>query len=135
MQEQMNRMWGSIQDRGQEEPTHRGAWSPAVDVYEGGDREIVLKADLPGLKREDIDVTFDNQTLTLRGERRRDDGVDDQQYQRVERMYGAFSRSFTLPAAVDAGGVRADYRDGVLTVTLPLREETKPRQIQVGVAE
>jgi len=134
MQEQMNRMWGNIHDRGQEEPTQRGAWSPAVDVYEA-DREIVLKADLPGLKREDIELTFENQTLTLRGERRREDGVTDQQYQRVERMYGPFSRSFTLPSAVDAGAVRADYREGVLTVRLPLREETRPRQIQVAVAE
>jgi HSP20 family protein len=135
MQEQMNRMWGTMRDRGHEDVTQRGAWSPAVDVYETEQRELVLKADLPGLKREDIDLTFENQTLTLRGERRPDEGVSDDNYQRAERLYGAFSRSFTLPAHIDAGRVRAEYRNGVLTVTLPLREEARPRQIQVTPTE
>jgi HSP20 family protein len=135
MQEHMNRIWGSVHDRGHEDVTNRGAWSPAVDVYETEQREVVLKADLPGLKREDIQVTFENQTLTVRGERRHDDGVQDEAYHRMERVYGPFSRSFTLPATVDTGRVRADYRDGVLTVTLPMREEMRPRQIQVNVTE
>jgi HSP20 family protein len=135
MQEQMNRIWEGVYDRGHEDVTSRGAWAPAVDVYETDQREVVVKADVPGLKRDEIDLTFENHTLTLRGERRRDEGVRDEAYHRVERVYGPFSRSFTLPATVDAARVRADYRDGVLTVTLPLREETRPRQIQVDATE
>ena len=135
MQDRMNRIWGSVYDRGNEDVTSRGAWLPPVDIHETEGREIVLKAELPGLKREDIDLTVENQTLTIRGERRREDGVAEDRYHRVERVYGAFSRSFTLPATVDASRVKADYRDGVLTVTLPTREEARPRQIQVDIAD
>jgi len=135
MQERMNRMWTGMQDRGHEDVTSRGAWLPPVDIYETDGREIVLKAEVPGLKREDINLTVENSTLTLKGERRREDGVEEDRYHRIERAYGAFSRSFTLPSTVDGARVRADYRDGVLTVTLPLREEARPRQIQVDVSE
>lgn len=135
MQERMNRIWGNMHDRGSEDVTSRGAWQPAVDIFETEAREIVLKAELPGLKREDIDLTVENNTLTIRGERRRDPAVAEDRYHRVERQFGAFSRSFTLPATVNAGGVRAEYRDGVLTVTLPVREEARPRQIQVEVKD
>lgn len=135
MQERMNRIWGNLYDRGSEDVTSRGAWQPAVDIFETEGREIVLKAELPGLKREDIDLTVENNTLTIRGERRRDPEVADDRYHRVERQFGAFSRSFTLPATVDGAGVRAEYRDGVLTVTLPVREEARPRQIQVEVKD
>jgi HSP20 family protein len=134
LQERMNDIWGNVYDRGNEDVTNRGTWSPAVDIYETEQRHVVLKADLPGLKREDIDLTFENQLLTIRGERRRDDDIQDEAYQRVERAYGPFSRSFTLPATVDAARVRAEYRDGVLTVTLPMREDTRPRQIHVDVS-
>lgn len=135
MQERMNRIWGSSIDRGSEDVTSRGSWMPPVDIYETADRQIVLKAELPGLKREDIDLTVENSTLTIRGERRRDEGVGEDRYHRVERAYGPFTRSFTLPNTIDGAKVRAEYRDGVLTVTLPAREETRPRQIQVNVAE
>jgi HSP20 family protein len=135
MHERMNRLWGNAHDRGHEDVTSRGSWLPPVDMYENGNREIVLKAEVPGLKREDIDLTVENLTLTVRGERRRDESVPDDRYHRVERVYGPFSRSFTLPATVDASRVRAEYRDGVLTVTLPTREEARPRQIQVAVTE
>jgi HSP20 family protein len=135
MHERMNRIWGNAYDRGHEDVTSRGTWLPPVDMYENGDREIVLKAEVPGLKREDIDLTVENLTLTVRGERRRDENVPDDRYHRVERVYGPFSRSFTLPATVDASRVRAEYRDGVLTVTLPTREEARPRQIQVAVTD
>lgn len=133
MQERMNRIWGNLYDRGTEDVTSRGTWHPAVDIFETDAREIVLKAELPGLKREDIDLTVENSTLTIRGERRRDPDVADERYHRIERQYGPFSRSFTLPATVDGGRVRAEYHDGVLTVTLPTREEARPRQIQVEV--
>jgi HSP20 family protein len=95
----------------------------------------VLKAELPGLRREDIDLTVENSTLTIRGERRRDDGVPEDRYHRLERVHGVFQRSFTLPTTIDAARVRAEYRDGVLTVTLPQREEARPRQIDVQPAD
>jgi HSP20 family protein len=135
MQERMNRIWGSMSDRGHEDVTSRGAWQPPVDIVETDAREIVLKADVPGLRREDIDLTVENSTLTIRGERRRDDGIPEDRYHRVERLHGAFSRSFTLPTTADAERVRAEYRDGVLTVTLPLRAEARPRQIAVQASE
>lgn len=135
MQDRMNRLFGNGYDRGHEDVTSRGSWLPPVDIYETDGREIVLKAEVPGLKREDLDLTVENHTLTVRGERRREDGVTDDRYHRVERSYGPFTRSFTLPATVDAARVRADYREGVLTVTLPLRDEARPRQIQVDVSE
>ena len=133
MQDRMNRMWGNLYDRGSEEVTGTGGWMPPVDIFETAEREIVLKAELAGLRREDIDLTVENSTLTIRAERRGDDGVADGQYHRRERLCGTCSRSFTLPNTVDGSSVKAEYRDGVLTVRLPLREEAKPRQIQVEV--
>jgi HSP20 family protein len=133
MQDRMNRVWGRVFSPGHEDVTSRGTWLPPVDIYETESRELVLKAEIPGLKRDAIDLTVENNTLTVRGERRREPDVQDNQYHRIERAYGAFSRSFTLPNTVDPQRVKADYRDGVLTVTLPLREEARPRQIQVEV--
>lgn len=133
MQDRMNRIWGNMYERGHEDVTSRSRWQPPVDIYETEGREVVLQVDAPGLRREDIDVTVENNTLTIRGERRRDPGVDEERYHRVERAYGTFSRSFTLPNTLDGTKVRAEYRDGVLTIVLPLREEARPRQIQVEV--
>ncbi len=135
MQERMNRVWAGSFDRGHEDVTSRGTWLPPVDIYETADRQIVLKAELPGLERSDIDLTVENSTLTIRGERKRDGAVPEDRYHRVERAYGGFTRSFTLPATIDGAKVRAEYRDGVLTVTLPTREEARPRQIEVAAAE
>jgi HSP20 family protein len=134
MQERMNRAWSTLQDRRTEPVGDRGTWTPAVDIYRTADTAIVLKAELPGLRREDIDVSVEDATLTIRGQRRREEGVADEAYHRVERQYGGFSRSFTLPADVDTTEVRADYRDGVLTVRLPRREEARQRQIQVAIS-
>jgi HSP20 family protein len=106
-------------------------WTPAVDIYETDDHEVVVKVELPDLKREDISITFENQTLTIRGERKRDESVRRENYQRLERFYGQFTRSFTLPATVDAARISATYRDGVLTVHMPQREEARPKQIEV----
>jgi HSP20 family protein len=135
LQDRMNRIWGNVQDRGYEDVTSRGGWMPPVDIYETDNKEIVLKVELPGLKREDIDLTVEQNTLTIKGQRRPDDSVREQQYHRLERTYGTFSRSFTLPNTIEAAGVRADYRDGVLTITLPTRADARPRQIQVEVKE
>jgi HSP20 family protein len=107
-------------------------WVPSVDIYETENHEVVIKAELPEMKREDISVTFENNVLTLRGERKFDTEVPRDRFQRFERFYGSFSRSFTLPATVDAANISAAYKDGVLTVRLPQREEAKPKQITIG---
>jgi HSP20 family protein len=107
---------------------------PPVDIYENDQHEIVLKAELPGVSREDIDLRVENNTLTIRGERKRQQEAKQENYHRVERLYGSFSRSFSLPATVNTEKVSAEFRDGVLTVSLPAREEAKPRQIQVQVS-
>jgi HSP20 family protein len=110
----------------------RGAWMPAVDIFQNK-QEIVLKAELPGLDRENIDLRVENKTLTLRGERKQQNEIKEEQYHRIERSYGSFSRSFTLPETIDTEKLRAEYKDGVLTVTMPIKEEAKPKQIQVQV--
>ncbi len=111
-----------------------GRWVPAVDIYSNGKQELVLKAELPDMKREDIQVVFENNTLTIKGERKFEGDVQQEQFHRVERSYGTFSRSFSLPSTVDAARIAAEYKNGVLTVTLPFREEAKPRTINVEVA-
>ena len=110
-----------------------GGWLPAVDIYETDDHALVLKAELPDIKREDISVTVENNVLTLRAERRLEQEIARDRFHRMERQYGAFSRSFTLPATVDAGAINAVYKDGVLTLRLPQREDAKPKQISIGV--
>ena len=111
--------------------TGRG-WAPAVDIYETKDREFVIKAELPDMKREQINVTFENSVLTLSGERASEFNESAGTIHRTERVFGKFTRSFTLPATVDGNRISAAYKDGVLTVRIPQREETKPRQIAVG---
>jgi HSP20 family protein len=107
-------------------------WVPPVDIYETENHEVVIKAELPEMKREDISVTFENNVLTLKGERTLPTDVPRERFQRFERFYGSFTRSFTLPATVDAAHISASYKDGVLTVRLPQREEAKPKQITIG---
>ena len=109
-------------------------WVPPVDIYQTGDQELVLKAELPDMAREDIDITVENFVLTIKGEKKLAGDVKEEQFHHMERSYGSFSRSFSLPRTVDASKVSADYKNGVLTVRLPLREEAKPRQIKVDVA-
>jgi HSP20 family protein len=111
-----------------------GRWVPAVDIYETEKDGLVLKAELPDMKREDISVTLENNTLTLKGERKFDGEARQEQFHRVERAYGSFSRSFRLPQTVDAAKIAAEYKNGVLTVTLPVRAESRPRTITVEVA-
>ena len=106
-------------------------WLPAVDIYETKDREFVVKAELPDLKREDITVTFENSVLTLSGTRTSEFDNRSGTFHRSERAYGRFTRSFTLPATVDGNRITAAYKDGVLTVRIPQREEAKPKQIEV----
>jgi HSP20 family protein len=108
------------------------SWVPAVDIYETEQREVVFKAELPDMKREDISITFENNVLTLKGERKVEHEVARDRFQRMERFTGTFSRSFTLSATIDAANISASYKDGVLTVRLPQREEAKPKQIAIA---
>jgi HSP20 family protein len=125
--DRLNRMFSNLYN----EHFGRTGWTPAVDIFETDNNEIVLKAELPDMKREDIGITFENQVLTIRGERKLDQQIKRDAYQRLERSYGAFSRAFTIPSTIDAAGISASYKDGMLTVRLPQREEAKPKQIQV----
>ncbi|HYE14582.1 MAG TPA: Hsp20/alpha crystallin family protein, partial [Pyrinomonadaceae bacterium] len=109
----------------------RGAWAPNVDIYEGKD-EIVLEAELPGMNREDFEVSIENNVLTLRGERRFEKKDEGDNYHRVERSYGAFTRSFTLPQTISPDGATAEYKNGVLRVALRKREEVKARRIEIA---
>lgn len=106
-------------------------WSPLVDVYEDADA-IVIKADLPGVNLDEIDVEMNNDTLTIRGDRRFEDDARRENYVRVERQYGAFQRSFTIGVAVEPDKIRAVYKNGILELTLPKAEITKPRKVQVA---
>jgi HSP20 family protein len=136
LQDRINRMFVDAYGHGRQDEglMSSGAWVPPVDIYQNGDHEVVLKAELPDMTREDIDVTVEKNTLTIKGEKKFSSDVKEDQFHRIERHYGGFSRSFTLPQTVDSSKVSADYRNGVLTVRLPLREEAKPRQIKVDVA-
>lgn len=131
LQQEVNRLFtGNIARTFDEEGIAGGSWSPSVDIYENKD-EIVLEAELPGMNREDFDLSVENNTITLRGERRFEKKEESDNYHRVERAFGTFTRSFTLPNTVSAEGATADYRNGVLRVTLPKRAETKARRIEV----
>ena len=136
MQDRLNRVFVDAYGRqaSDEGLMTSGSWVPPVDIYQNGDQELVLKAELPDMNRDDIDITVDNGTLTIRGEKKLSSDVKEEQFHRIERRYGTFSRSFSLPQTVDTTKVAADYKNGVLTVRLPLREEAKPRQIKVDVA-
>ena len=137
IQDRMNRIFDEafrVRTGGEEDWALGGNWAPAVDIYEH-EGNIVLKAELPGIDPKDVDVRVENNVLTLRGERKVDSEVKREQYHRVERAYGSFTRSFTLPNAVDTEKIKAEYSDGVLRVTLPQREEVKPKQISISVGK
>jgi HSP20 family protein len=123
--------WDPFRDFGFAAPN---TWVPPIDIFQTGDHELVLKAELPDMSREDIDITVENFVLTVKGEKKLSHEVKEEQYHHLERRYGTFSRSFSLPQTVDSSRVAAEYKNGVLTVRLPLREEAKPRTIKVDVA-
>jgi HSP20 family protein len=133
---QLNRLFSDFFGRANQEH-NLTSWAPAVDIYEG-ENELVVKADLPEVKPEELDIRVENNILTIRGERKfenmaREGKQGEKNYLRVERSYGTFSRSFSLANSVNSEAIKADYRDGVLTLTIPKREEAKPKQIQVNV--
>ena len=133
MNDRLNRLFGNVYLR-DEDTGFRGTWVPAVDIYETDKHDLVLRAELPGISREDIEVTVENGTIVIKGEKKFDTEVKEEHYRRIERTYGTFHRSFTLPNTVDAAKVAAEFKNGVLTVTLPFKEEAKPRTINVDVA-
>src|SRR6201987_758688 len=128
---QLNRLFSDFFGRATQEQ-NLTAWAPAVDIYET-EHELVVKADLPDVKPAELDIRVENNILTIRGERRFEKKVDEKNYLRVERTYGSFSRSFSLANTVNSEAIKADYKNGVLTLTVPKREEAKPKQIKVTV--
>jgi HSP20 family protein len=134
IQDRMNRLFDQTlgRTRGEEEGIAASAWMPSVDIYETPDR-VVLKAELPGLTRDDIDINVRNNTLTLRGERKFEKEVKEESYLRIERAYGSFHRSFTLPTTIQQDKIKAVFKDGVLEVSLPKAEEARPKQIKIDV--
>jgi HSP20 family protein len=124
--------WDPFRDFGFTAPNN--TWMPPVDIYQTGDHELVLKAELPDMTREDIEINIENFVLTIAGEKKVAGDVKEEQFHHVERRYGTFSRSFSLPQTVDPNRVSAEYKNGVLAVRLPLRDEAKPRSIKVDVA-
>ncbi len=131
LQDQINRLFNEAFDRTSEEASIT-TWAPAVDIFET-EHELVVKADLPDIKPEELDIRVENNILTIRGERKFEKKVTEDKYLRVERSYGSFSRSFSLANTVNAEAIKADYKNGVLTLTIPKREEAKPKQIKVNV--
>ena len=116
-----------------ETPASTTAWNPSVDIFEN-DNDVVIKAELPGMDPNNIDVRLENNVLTLKGERHFEKEAKEENYHRIEREYGSFSRSFALPTAVNGDNVKAEYKDGVLRIILPKREETKPKPIKIEAA-
>jgi len=133
LQEQMNRLFEDTLFRGRSDESALTAWAPAVDIYET-ENSLVVKADLPDVNEKDLDIQVENNILTIRGERKFERDVKEDNYLRVERAYGSFSRSFSLGNTVNTEAIKAEYRDGVLTLTIPKREEAKPKQVKVSVA-
>ena len=137
LQDRMNRMFDESYRGGRcasNDWALGGSWAPAVDIYEH-QGNIVLTAELPGVDAKDVDVRVENNVLTLRGERKWSDEVQRESYHRVERAYGSFTRSFTLPNVVDTERIKADFKDGMLKLVLPKKEEAKPKQISINVAK
>jgi HSP20 family protein len=132
LQEQVNRLFGNVLEHSGEE-SNLTSWAPAVDIYET-EHELVVKADLPEVDPKELDIRVENNLLTIRGERKFEKKVNEDNYLRVERAYGSFSRSFSLANTVNAEAIKADYQNGVLTLTIPKREEAKPKQIKVNVS-
>jgi HSP20 family protein len=131
LQDQINGLFNEAFDRSSQEG-NLTTWAPAVDIFET-EHELVVKADLPDVRPEDLDIRVENNILTIRGERKFEKKVTEDKYLRVERSYGSFSRNFSLANTVNTEAIKADYKDGVLTLSIPKREEAKPKQIKVQV--
>lgn len=133
LQDRMNRLFQDFTPSGQQELT-AGNFAPPVDIYED-EHNITVKAELPGVDPKDVDVRVENNTLTIKGERKFEKEEKEENFHRIERRYGTFVRSFTLPNTVDTENVKADYDNGVLKVQLAKRAEAKPKQIKVNIGQ
>lgn len=132
LQEQVNRLFSDVFERSSQE-SNLSTWAPSVDIAET-ENELVVKADLPGVDPKDLDIRVENNVLTISGERKFEKKVNEDNYLRVERAYGSFTRSFSLSNTVNSEAIKADYQNGVLSLSIPKREEAKPKQIKVNVA-
>lgn len=132
MQEQMNRLLDLSWNREPGEELTEGIWQPPVDIFEDAE-SLIIKVELPGVDQKDIDVRIEDNTLILRGERKHDEEIKKENYHRIERFYGSFQRSFSIPGTIQQEKVQATCDKGVLTIVLPKKEETKPKQITVEV--
>jgi HSP20 family protein len=130
-QEQFNRLFDSTLAV-RSDDSALTPWAPSVDIYET-ENELVIKADLPDVSEKDIDIRIENNVLTIRGERKFEQKVKEESYLRIERSYGSFSRTFSLPNTVNTDAIKAEYKQGVLSVELPKRAESKPKQVKVNV--
>jgi HSP20 family protein len=131
-QKEMNRLFNVTLHHPGKKGNGGALWAPAVDIIDEKDH-LRVRVDLPGMKKEEIEVSVNNDTLTITGEKKEEKEIKERDYVRSERYYGAFHRSFTLPAGVDPQKVNAGYKDGVLEITLPKREDAKPKQIKVDI--
>jgi HSP20 family protein len=133
LQDQVNCLFEDTFNGSRSAQSDLATWAPAVDVFET-ENDLVVKADLPDVQEKDLDIRVENNTLTIRGERKFEQQVHEDKYLRIERAYGTFTRSFSLPNTVNAEAIRAEYRNGVLTVRMRKREESKPKQIKIGIS-
>jgi HSP20 family protein len=131
LQQRINRLFEET-SRGEREELAQRTWSPSVDIYEQPEA-IMIQADLPGLNKENVSVRLENNVLTIQGERKLENEQRQENYHRLERAYGSFTRSFTIPSNIQADKIEAEFKDGVLRIQLPKREEAKPKQIDVKV--
>jgi HSP20 family protein len=136
MQERMNKLFDDVMRNPyrSDEAMSTATWAPAVDIYET-DKEIVMKAEVPEMLEKDIEIKVEDNVLSVSGERKMEKDIREENYHRIERSYGSFSRSFTLPQTVDREKIKASYKDGVLKVVLPKKEEVKPKQIKIDVGQ
>jgi HSP20 family protein len=132
LQNRLNSMFQDFAWPNQDEQLTTGSFVPAVDVYEDA-QKVMVKIEVPGIKQEDLDVKLENNTLTIKGERKFENEEKEENFHRIERRYGSFVRSFTVPQTVDTEGVTANYDAGVLTVTLNKKAEAKPKQVKIGI--
>jgi len=130
MERELRRMFRDF-EQSSEEPSSVAVWTPPVDIYET-DNEVVVRADLPGVDQRDLDIRLENNVLTIKGERKMEQEAKEDNYHRIESAYGTFVRSFTLPAIVEEDKIKAEYKNGVLKIVLPKKEQAKPRQIKVA---
>jgi len=133
LQDRMNRLFQDYAPRGEQDLT-TGNFVPPVDIYED-EHSVTLKVEVPGLDPKDVDVQVENHTLTIKGERKFEKEEKEENFHRIERRYGSFVRSFTLPTTVDTDNVKADYENGVLKIQLAKRAEAKPKQIKVNIGQ